>query len=83
MDPKTIALVGIRAAALAMALTGQSKAANALYTLADAYEAGKNIDAHMAEVARRLKDRSPTETDSDWDDLAARINADSARLQGS
>lgn len=81
MDPKLLAIVGLRAAALALALAGQTKASDTLYALADAADAGRNIDAHMAEVAEKLKTRSIT--DDDWSDVAARINADSDRLQGS
>lgn len=81
MDPKIIAIVGLRAAALALALAGQTRASNALYTLADAYEAGAPIDAHMAEVAAKLKDR--TIVDADWDDVEARITADLERLKNS
>jgi hypothetical protein len=81
MDPKTLARVGLRAAALALAIAGQTKASNSLYTLADAAEAGKAIDDHMALVAAKLKDRSAT--DEEWTDVVARIEADSDRLQGS
>lgn len=81
MEPKVLAVIGLRAAALALTLTGQSRAAGALYALADGAEKGANIDAHMADVAAKLKDRSAT--DADWTDVAARIEADSARLQSS
>lgn len=81
MDPKVIAIVGLRAAALALAIAGQTRASNALYTLADAYEAGQAVDAHMADVAAKLKER--TITDADWEDVEARIVADSKRLAGS
>lgn len=80
MNPVTLALIGLRAAALALELQGQSRSSNSLYMLADAADAGKNIDDHMAAVAEKLKDRSAT--DEDWADVTARIEADSARLQG-
>lgn len=80
-DAKLLAIVALRAAALALSLAGQSKAADALYTLADAYEAGAAVDAHMAAVAEKLKSRPLTE--ADWADVIARIEADSDRLQGS
>lgn len=80
MDPLTLALVGLRAAALALELQGQDKSAGTLFVLADAVEAGKNVDVHMKGVAEKLKDRSLT--DEDWADVNARIEADSARLQG-
>lgn len=81
MNPTLIALVSMRGAALALAIAGQTRAANALYTLADAAERGVNIDAHMAVVAEKLKSRSANL--DDWSDVAERIEADSDRLQAS
>lgn len=80
MNPLTLALIGLRGVALALELQGQSKTSNSLYALADAAEAGKAVDDHMAAVADKLKDRNAT--DEDWADVNARIEADSARLQG-
>lgn len=80
LNPIALALVGLRAAALALDLQGENRSAKSLYALADATEAGKDVDAHMAAVAEKLKDRSAT--DEDWADVSARIEADSARLQG-
>lgn len=80
MSPLTLALVGLRAAALALELQGQERSAGSLFVLADAVEAGKDVDDHMQAVAEKLKDRSVT--DEDWADVNARIDADSARLQG-
>lgn len=81
MNPLLLTLIGLRGTALALELQGQSRAANTLYALADAAEAGKAVDDHMAAVADKLKDREAT--DEDWDDVLARISADSDRLQGS
>jgi hypothetical protein len=81
MNPTTLALVLLRGVALALSLNGQTRASNSLYTLADASERGVNIDAHMAAVAEKLKVRSATE--ADWEDVVARIEADSDRLQAS
>jgi hypothetical protein len=67
----TLALIGLRAAALALSLQGQETAARTLHLLADSVEAGKNVDAHMAEVAAKLKAGEAI----DWDDLRARIEA--------
>lgn len=80
MNALTLALIGLRAAGLALELQGQSRSANSLYALADAAEAGKAVDDHMNAVAEKLKDRSAT--DEDWEDVTARIESDSARLQG-
>lgn len=81
MNPLVLALIGLRAAALALELQGQAKAANTLYSLADAAEAGKAVDDHLALVAEKLKDREAS--DDDWADVISRIEADSARLQDS
>jgi len=81
VNPTLLALVSLRAAALALSLAGQTRASNSLYTLADAAERGVNIDTHMAGVAEKLKNRSAT--DADWQDVSARIEEDSARLQAS
>lgn len=81
MNPLTLGLIALRAAALGLDLQGQTREARALYALADAADAGKAIDDHMAAVAAKLKDRSAT--DEDWADVVARIEADSDRLQNS
>lgn len=80
MNPITVLLVTLRSAALAVDLAGRSNAAEALYGLADAVDAGKATDEHMALVAEKLKSRDIT--DADWNEVLARIDADSARLQG-
>lgn len=76
----SLLLIALRGAALGLELQGQLKASGALFALSDAAEAGRDIDKHMEEVAAKLKDRAAT--DDDWDDVTARIEADSARLQG-
>ncbi len=81
MNPMTLILVALRSAALAVGLAGQQKTSNALYTLANAAEAGRNVDAHLASVGAKLKDRSAN--DADWADVNARIDADFADLQSS
>lgn len=80
MNPLTLILIGLRAAALGLELQGQSKSSSALFLLADAAEAGKNVDDHMALVAAKLKDRAAT--DEDWADVNARIETDFGRLHG-
>lgn len=71
-------LVGIRAAALALNIAGDTRSADRLYAAADAYEAGTMTDAHMAIVAEKLKLRSLTA--EDWNDVDRRIAEDRARL---
>lgn len=78
MNPVLIALLALRSAALAATLAGQASTGNALYALADLVESGRATDAHLAEVAEKLKSRELT--DADWDDVRARIEADAARL---
>lgn len=78
MNGGILTLIGLRAAALALGLAGQARASAALYGLADAAEAGRNVDDHMATVAEKLKNRELT--DEDWADVAARIETDAARL---
>ena len=79
ISPLTLALIGLRGAALGLDLQGQKNAADSLFALADAAEAGKEVDAHMAVVADKLRDRKAI--DADWADVSARITADSDRLQ--
>lgn len=78
MNVISLVLVGLRGTALALDLQGQSKSASLLYTLADAAEAGEAVDAHMAMIAEKLKQRPST--DADWKDVIERIEADRARL---
>lgn len=78
-SPITLALVTLRGLALALNLSGNAKIAAGLYTLADAAEAGRDIDAHMAAVAEKLKSRAANE--DDWADVTAAIEADSDLLQ--
>lgn len=80
MDGVTLGVIGLRAAALALLLSGRTAEANKLYALADLVEAGQASDEHMKLVAEKLKSRSLT--DADWQDVMDRIAADSARLQG-
>lgn len=79
LNPISLVLIGLRGAALGLDLQGQQRSADSLYALADAAEAGRDVDAHMAIVAAKLKDRNAT--DEDWKDVVERIEADSARLQ--
>ncbi len=71
-------LIGLRASALALGVSGQAKAGASLSLLADAIEAGRASDEHMALVAQKLKAGGLSV--ADWDDVHARIEADQARL---
>ncbi len=79
MNGLLLAVVGIRAAALALLLSGNTVASQRLYTLADLIEAGKATDEHMRLVAEKLKNGGPTE--EEWSELMDRIEADHAELQ--
>jgi hypothetical protein len=79
LNPTSLALVGLRAAALALDLQGQKNSARSLYWIADAAEAGKDVDAHMEMVGQMLRTRAVTE--ADWADVIQRVEADSDRLQ--
>lgn len=66
MDPITLILIGLRAAALGLSLSGSNaRRGEQLYQLADLVEAGQLTDEHMREVADKLKDRNATDTDFD------------------
>ena len=78
MNPVTYTLVALRSLALLFGLQGRQTESNTLGALASAIESGRNVDAHMATVADLLKQGGA----ADWDGALARIEADSARLQG-
>lgn len=80
MNPVLLAVVSLRAAALGLSIAGQSRASDSLYSVADALEAGRATDEHMALVAEKLK--AGTVTDADWDDVATRIADARADLHG-
>jgi hypothetical protein len=75
----TLAIIGLRASALALLLSGNTVAANRMYALADLVEAGRATDEQMRLVAEILKNGGPT--DADWDALMTSIEAGHAALQ--
>lgn len=76
-----IGVVALRAAAAALAIAGDTKTSGSMHAVADAIEAGKATDEHLALVAQKLKERDLTQVD--WADVHQRIEDDHARLQGS
>ena len=73
MDPLTIALLALRGVSTVMDLQGRSEVGNAIRALLAAHQAGRNVDAHMQEIADQLDaglDLAP------WDDISARIQAE-------
>jgi len=81
MDPRLLAIVALRGLSLLLGLQGQPKIAGALNLLAAGVESGADVDEHMQAVADKLKESGGVVTDEEWDDVHARIEADSARLQ--
>lgn len=78
MNPKLLAIIALRSAALAASLAGRPSQADALYAAADLLASGQAVDAHMQTVADKLGERELTE--ADWVDVRARIQADADRL---
>ena len=70
MDPLTIALIALRSVGTLFTLQGKPEVAGAINTALDAYQAGKNVDAYLQEIADALESGA----DPDWDDLTNRIN---------
>lgn len=79
MNGVTLAIIGLRAAALALLVAGDTKSSQRMYLLADLVESGKATDDHMQLVAEKLK-AGPI-VDADWDDVMQRIEDDYAALQ--
>lgn len=78
LNPRILAVVGVRAAAFAMLIAGRASDANRLYELADLIDAERVTDADMAAVAELLKAREVV--DADWDQAFASIHAAQDRL---
>lgn len=76
MDPISLGLVTLRSLALLLSLQGRTSEASTLSALASAAESGADVDAHMKEVAEKLKAGGAV----DWNDVTARIQNSSARL---
>lgn len=74
----TLALIGLRAAALAAALAGQTKLATQLYQLADFASAGLATDEHMRAVAEKLAVREAN--DADFAEVLAGIEMEQEKL---
>lgn len=73
MNPVLLALISLRSAALAAELAGRPTLASALRSSAALIESGQATEAHMAEVAAKLKERELTDTD--WSEVANRLHA--------
>lgn len=76
MDAISIGILGLRFISQLLAGQGRTRDADGVTKLADAAQAGKNVDDHMKEVAAKLQAGEHI----DWDDLELRIETASARL---
>lgn len=81
MDPKRLAVVTLRALAVLFTSQDLDKQASSLNLLADGVEGGADVDEHMQAVADALNASGSVVEQKAWDDVHARIKADSARLQ--
>lgn len=70
MDPKLIALIALRALG---SVSGNLVVVEGIDKLRAAWEAGKDIDAHLAAIADKLE--AGEELD-DWQEITDRINAE-------
>lgn len=77
MDPKNLAIISLRALAQLFRSQGAPKRAESLDLLADGIKSGADIDDHMQSVADALE----AGASADWDDIHARITAESDRLR--
>lgn len=81
MNPKTLAIVTLRALATLFTLQGGTRQAQSLKLLASGIESGADVDAHMERVAQALEASGGSVSSDAWDDVHARIMADSESLQ--
>ena len=70
MDPKLIALLALRTLG---SVTGNVALSNGIGQLMAAYDAGKDIDEHMQEIADKLEAGDDLDN---WDDIMERIDAE-------
>jgi hypothetical protein len=71
MDPLTVSLLTLRSVGTLFALQGKPEISQTINAVLRAYQAGKNVDRHMAAIADRLEKGGTLE---DWDDITDRIN---------
>lgn len=70
MDPKLVALIALRTVGT---LSGHGAIVESIDKLRAAWEAGKNIDAHLAAIADKLEAGDDLDT---WDEIQAKIDAE-------
>jgi hypothetical protein len=77
MDPMTAIILALRLGATVMTLQGKPEVGMAVNATLNAYDAGRNVDAHMAELAAALKAGAGMAT---WADIAKRANDETLAL---
>jgi hypothetical protein len=78
MNGSLFGIMILRSVSLLASLQGQPKLAQSLNVIADAADAGQDVDDHLKAVAEALA----AGKEPDFDDIRTRIEAESARLQG-
>ena len=73
MDPLTVSLLTLRSVGTLFALQGKPEISETISAVLKAYQAGKNVDGHMAAIADRLEKGG---TLDDWVEIQARINSE-------
>lgn len=81
MDPRLLTIISVRSLAMLFGLQGYAKQAEALRLLAAGLESGVDVDEHMRGVAEALAANDGNVSLEMWDDVHARIVADSDRLR--
>ncbi len=73
MDPLTVAIITLRSVGTLFALQGRPEVSTTINSVLTAYNAGKNVDKHLADIADALEAGDDLAT---WDDITARIDAE-------
>lgn len=81
MEARLVAIITLRGLATLFRLQQQEKQAESLELIAVGIESGADVDDHMRDVAATLAANQGQVSDEMWDDVHARIKANSERLQ--
>lgn len=73
MDPLTVSLLALRSVGTLFALQGRPEVSATINAVLKAYQAGRNVDKHMADIADRLEKDGALD---DWSDILTRINSE-------
>lgn len=71
MDPTLVALLVLRSVSTLFTLQGKPQVSTAINATLSAYQAGRNVDAHMQAIADALTSGADVPT---WADIAKRAN---------